>query len=95
MDAVPSISELEQRFKRGRIVRGVVTHHAPVGFFVDLGGGAGGHVRITDVKDGGCVTMADYPPLGADIALYVWGVATGGRPHVVLSIRPSLLQGAA
>jgi predicted RNA-binding protein with RPS1 domain len=94
MEAAPSIAELEQRFKAGSIVKGIVSHHAPIGFFVHLGGNAGGLVRIIDVKEEGVVTAADYPPVGSEVDVYVWGVATGGRPHVILSIRPSLLRGA-
>ena len=90
------VAELRRRFPEGSIVRGVVKHHAPFGFFVDLGvPEADGLVRIVDVKDEPPVSPAnDYPPVGSEVDAYVWGVSAGGRPQVDLSIKPSVLRGA-
>ena len=91
-----TIAGLEQRFPEGSFTRGVVTHHVSFGFFVDLGTPeADGLVRIIDVKDEGPVTKDDYPPIGSEIELFVWGVtAYPTRPQVILSIKPSLMHGA-
>ena len=97
LESGPTIEELERRFPKGGIVRGVVERHVSFGFFVDLGvPGTVGLVRIIDITDEPPVTESDYPAVGTEVNAYVWGVEPGGGPwhQVTLCIRPSVLQGA-
>lgn len=97
MEANPTIAEFKERFPEGSIVKGVVARHVSFGFFANLGVFEfDGLVRITDITDDPPVTEADRPPVGSEIDLYVWDVIQypNTRPQVILSIRPSILQGA-
>ena len=93
------ITELRERFPKGSFARGVVSLHVSFGFFVDIGvPEADGLVRVIDITDEPrAITEADYPPIGSEVRAYVWGVEKGGgtRPQVILSIKPSLMRGAA
>ena len=74
-----AIAELERRFPEGSFTRGVVTHRASFGFFVDIGTPeADGLVRTIDVRDEGPVRKEDYPPIGAESAC-VWVLLATSR----------------
>lgn len=85
--------QIKAQFPVGARVCGTVTHHAPFGIFVDLGG-ATGVVLIVEFLDEGRMTVDQYPALGSSIeAVVIWHVESAGM-RIRLSMRPSSLRDA-
>lgn len=89
----PEWQQIKAQFPVGTRVRGTVQHHAPFGFFVDLGG-ARGLVQIVDFMDDVRVTIDLYPRVGSEIEAVVLGHTDERRSQIVLSMRPSALRDA-
>ena len=76
----------------GDFVRGVVRSHEPYGVFVEiLDVPFPGLVQITDFKDQGRMTVAEYPPLGIEIEARVLGFKDVGE-QIWLGMKPSQVE---
>jgi ribosomal protein S1 len=85
--------KVKAAFKVGTIVQGFVRSHEPYGMFVDIPGiPFRGLVQITDFKDEGRMSAAEYPALGSSIDACVLGFKDIGQ-QIWLGLKPSQNKG--
>jgi ribosomal protein S1 len=87
----PGWEAVKVAFPIGTRVRGTVVQHAPYGVFVDVPGiPFKGLVQITDFRDSGRMTPAEYPAVGSVVEAVVLGFKEIGN-QVWLGMRASQL----
>lgn len=81
----------KQTLPVGTRLRGRVSRHWPFGIFVDIPSiPFQGLVQITEFKDTGKMTPAEYPALGCEVDVVVLGFKESGR-QIWLGMKPSRL----
>lgn len=94
MITISDWGDLKRSLHVGSIVSCVVIRHAPYGFLVDIHGTSfKGLVQITDFKDEGRVTMAEFPPIDSKMKAVVLGFQESTK-EVWLGVKPSQLARA-
>jgi len=69
----------------------LILKHEPYGVIVDFGYEYSGIIQITDFKDDGIMTSAEYPPIGTKIKAKVLGFKDHGF-QIWFGVRPSQLK---
>jgi ribosomal protein S1 len=78
-----------------RLIRGVVTRHAPFGFFVDIGEEQDALVERVSMTDDLGADPGPLPDIGSEVVAALLGYTEhAGVPQTRLSIRPSHLRTA-
>ncbi len=89
--AEASWDSLKSALAVGTKVHGKVLRHAPFGVFVAIPGVPfDGLIQITDFKDNGRMSPAEFPVIGSTLEAIVLGYKETGR-QIWLGVKPSQL----
>jgi ribosomal protein S1 len=95
MDDVIGWNQIKETLTIGTLVSCAVIQHAPFGVFVSIPAVPfDGLIQVTDFKDEGRMTPAEFPAIGTSLKAVVLGFKETGR-LIWLGVKPSHLAAGA
>jgi ribosomal protein S1 len=95
MDDVAGWNQIKETLPIGTLVSCAVIQHAPFGVFVSIPAVPfDGLIQITDFKDEGRMTPAEFPAIGTSLKAVVLGFKETGR-QIWLGVKPSQFAAGA